>query len=118
MANRTTHKLKSINLAQQDVIDRQTRKITALEEVIQQHEAARRIEADRLEAASTRANAAEVTVAELTQRLETLQLAHKINTETLAVYATPVVVKEPSQDELKALEQGEFVDVTTPGNGI
>lgn len=105
MSNRTTHKLKGINAVLTDVVERQTAKIERLEGTIQQHEAAAHIAAERLELASGRANAAEdrvteleVQLADLTTRYQTLEAAHKINTETLSVYATPTDYVPPPDE--------------------
>jgi chromosome segregation ATPase len=127
MSTRTIHTLKSINEAQQDIIDRQTQKIGRLEEVVQQHEAARIIEVDRLanaqarmadilareEALKVRVDEYQKQVEDLQDKLAKLALAHKINTETLAVFATPVV-KVLSQADQEALTRGDYVDVSSP----
>lgn len=105
MSNRTTHKLKGINAVLTDVVDRQTLKIARLEGVIQQHEAAERILNERLELSSARANDSEarvteleVQLADLTTRYQTLEAAHKINTETLSVFAAPTGYVPPPDE--------------------
>ena len=100
MANRTNKKTRDLpNPLQTFIIEQQTKEIEELRYIISTHEAARRIEAERLRQAHA--------------RIETLELAHKINTETLSVYVTPVV-KVLSDADKAALNRGDFVDVSMP----
>jgi hypothetical protein len=126
MANRTNKKKRDLpSPLQAFIIEQQTKQIEELRFIIHQHEAAREIEAERLALASERANAAE-------ERVKALEVAASIQFEVvpkntltgvcsedvITCFQDPVVIKTMSQQEMDALNRGDFVDVTTPGNGI
>lgn len=92
MANRTNKKKRDVpSPVQAFIIEQQTQEIGELRSIIAAHEAARGIEAERLSLASGRANAAE-------ERVKALELAHKINTETMSVFVTPI--EPPCSDDV------------------
>jgi hypothetical protein len=123
MANRTNKKKRDLpSPLQAFIIQEQAKTIEDLRAIIAQHEAARGIEAERLALASARANTAE-------ERVKALEVAASIQFDVFAkgtaptgvcsddvitCGADPVVVKVPSQQEMDALNRGDFVDVSSP----